>query len=69
MTRAKDTTARATAPAPSQQQRGAAMVEYLIATSLVALALIGNPGVVQKLIEAIRKLYQAFTYAISLTVQ
>lgn len=64
----KRTKARTTAATPSRAQRGAAMVEYTIATALVALVLIGNPGIVHKLIEAISKLYQAFTYAISLTV-
>lgn len=60
---------RRTAITPLRLHKGAAMVEYAIVTALVALVLVGNPSVVQQLVTAIKRLYQAFTYAISQTIQ
>lgn len=51
-----------------RRQKGAAMVEYAIVTGLVALVLIGKPSVVERLVQAIKQLYRAFTYAISQTI-
>lgn len=49
-------------------QRGAAMTEYVVVTALVATVLLANPGVVQELVDALKRMYEAFTYALSRTI-
>lgn len=44
------------------------MVEYVLVTVVLAAVLLGNPDVVQELLGAIRRIYQAFTYALSRTI-
>lgn len=50
-----------------RRQRGSATVEYLVVTSLVVIALLVEPNVVVQLLDAIKQVYRAFTYALGLT--
>lgn len=48
-------------------QRGSAVIEYTIVTFLAVAVLVAEPNVVVELMEAIQKVYNAFTHALSLT--
>lgn len=49
-----------------RQQQGAALIEYSIVTMLGVIVLIAQPNIIMELIEALRKAYSSFTYAMSL---
>lgn len=49
------------------RERGAATIEYSIVVALFVLALIANPNVVVELIDAVKRIFQAFTFAISMS--
>lgn len=53
--------------AASRVQRGSAVIEYSIVTFLVVAVLVAQPNVVVELMDAIHKVYKAFTSAISMT--
>lgn len=57
---------RSYAGAPARQ-RGQGLVEYSIVTLLAVLVLVAQPNVLIELVQAMRKLYAAFTYALSLS--
>jgi len=42
-------------------------IEYVVVTVLFVLALVAAPNVIPELMEAIKRAYQAFTYAISVS--
>lgn len=46
-------------------QQGVTTIEYLVVTVIFLLALVAAPDVIPELMEAIRKMYQAFTFAVS----
>ena len=50
-----------------RRQSGAAHVEYIVVTTLLVLVLLSNPNVIQQLVEALRKAYASFTYALSVS--
>jgi hypothetical protein len=52
--------------APSRQ-RGQGLIEYSIVTVLAVLVLVAQPNVILELVEAIRRAYAAFTFALSLS--
>lgn len=52
--------------APTRQQ-GSAIIEYSIIALLVVVVLIANDNVVGQLMQAIKDLYAAFSYALSMT--
>lgn len=47
-------------------QRGAALVEYTIIAVLGIIVLIAEPNIILELVEALRKAYSSFVYALSL---
>lgn len=49
-----------------RRQQGAALIEYSIVTMLGVIVLIAQPNIIMELIEALRKAYSSFTYAMSL---
>ena len=51
----------------SARQRGVTTIEYVVVTAIFLLALVAAPDVVPELMEAIKKLFQAFTYVISVS--
>lgn len=51
----------------SAGQQGVTTVEYTVVSAVFLLALVAAPNVIPELMEAIKKLYQAFTYAISVS--
>jgi len=53
--------------ATARAQRGSAVIEYSIVTFLAVAVLVAQPNVVVDLMDAIHKVYEAFTHAISLT--
>lgn len=53
--------------AAARAQRGSAVIEYSIVTFLAVAVVVAQPNVVADLMDAIHKVYQAFTHAISLT--
>lgn len=55
-----------TNPLSRRRQQGAALIEYSIVTMLGVIVLIAQPNIVMELIEALRKAYSSFTYAMSL---
>lgn len=54
-------------PVRPQSQRGSAMVEYALISALVVIVLLSGPSVITQILEAIRQVYEAFTFAIGLT--
>lgn len=48
-------------------QRGQGLIEYSVVTLLVVVVLVARPNVILELVESVRKAYEAFTYAISLS--
>lgn len=60
MTRLQPSNARAL-------QRGQGLIEYSVVTLLVVVVLIVRPNVILELVESVRKAYEAFTFAISLS--
>lgn len=48
-------------------QRGSALIEYSIIAFLVVVVLISQENVVAQLMQAIRDLYGAFSFALSMT--
>jgi len=51
----------------SAGQQGVTTIEYVVVTVLFVLALVAAPNVIPELMEAIKRAYQAFTYAISVS--
>lgn len=51
----------------SARQRGVTTIEYAVVTVLFVLALIASPNVIPELMDALKRVYQAFTYAISVS--
>lgn len=49
-----------------RRQQGAAIIEYSIVTMLGVIVLIARPNIIMELVEALRKAYSSFTYAMSL---
>lgn len=49
------------------RQRGSALIEYSIVTFLVVVVLISQDNVVAQLMQAIKDLYGAFSFALSMT--
>lgn len=49
----------------SAGQQGVTTIEYVVVTVIFLLALVKAPDVIPELMEAIRKMYQAFTFAVS----
>lgn len=43
------------------------MVEYALISALVVIVLVSGPSVITQILEAIRQVYEAFTFAIGLT--
>lgn len=58
---------RGTLAAPRRRQRGSAVVEYTIITLLVVVVLIADTNVIAMVIDAVKQLYGAFTFALSIT--
>ncbi|QDH71594.1 hypothetical protein [Marilutibacter alkalisoli] len=54
-------------PKGPRRQRGSAIVEYSIITMLVIVVLVANDNVVGQLMQAIKGMYEAFSYALSMT--
>ncbi len=52
--------------ASRRAQRGAALVEYTIIAVLGIIVLIAEPNIILELVEALRKAYSSFVYALSL---
>lgn len=50
-----------------RRQTGSAAIEYLLVTSLVVVILVAEPNVVVQLMDAIKQVYRAFTFALGLT--
>ncbi len=48
-------------------QAGSAAIEYLLVTSLVVIVLVAEPNIVVELMNAIKQVYRAFTFALGLT--
>jgi Flp pilus assembly pilin Flp len=53
--------------ASRRQQHGGAHTEYMIVAMLVVLVLIADDNVVKQLVDAIRKAYSSFAYALSVS--
>lgn len=47
-------------------QHGAALIEYTIVTVLGIIVLVAEPNIVLELVQALRKAYSSFVYALSL---
>lgn len=60
-------TARRQVAAWPGRQRGSALIEYSIIAFLVVVVLISQDNVVARLMQAIRDLYGAFSFALSMT--
>lgn len=54
-------------PGCGRRQRGSAAIEYLLVTSLVVIVIIAEPNVVVEVMDAIKQVYRAFTFALGLT--
>lgn len=46
-------------------QQGVTTIEYVVVTVIFVLALVKAPDVIPELMDAIRKMYQAFAFAVS----
>lgn len=53
--------------APRRLQRGGAHTEYMIVAMLVVLVLIADDNVIKQLVDAVRKAYSTFVYALSVS--
>ncbi|MBB1061990.1 hypothetical protein [Marilutibacter spongiae] len=58
---------RPVVPATPMRVRGSAVIEYSIITFFVVVVLIANPNVVSQLMQAMKDVYEAFSYALSMT--
>ncbi len=47
-------------------QRGAALIEYTIVSVLGIIVLVAEPNIILELVQALRKAYSSFVYALSL---
>lgn len=52
---------------PRRLQRGGAHTEYMIVAMLVVLVLIADDNVIKQLVDAVRKAYSSFVYALSVS--
>ena len=52
---------------PRRLQRGGAHTEYMIVAMLVVLVLIADDNVIKQLVDAVRKAYSTFVYALSVS--
>ncbi|MGX9721503.1 hypothetical protein [Stenotrophomonas acidaminiphila] len=53
-------------PASWRAQRGAALIEYTAITALGIIVLVAEPNIILELVQALRKAYSSFVYALSL---
>ncbi|MBD9535961.1 MAG: hypothetical protein ACN6RG_08425 [Stenotrophomonas sp.] len=53
-------------PPSRRAQRGAALIEYTIVTVLGIIVLVAEPNIILELVQALRKAYSSFVYALSL---
>lgn len=60
--------ARSARPTGPRRQRGSAVIEYTVITFLAIVVLITQDNQVARLLEAIKELYEAFSFAISITI-
>ncbi len=51
-----------------RHQSGAALIEYSLVTALIVVVLIANPNVIVQIVDALRRIYSSFTYALSVGV-
>lgn len=52
-------------PASARRQHGAATIEYAMVAMLGVLVLVARPNIVLELVEALRRIYTGFVYALS----
>lgn len=53
-------------PVSARAQRGSALIEYSIVTALGIIVLVAEPNIILELVQAMRKAYSSFVYALSL---
>ncbi|MGY0505794.1 hypothetical protein [Luteimonas sp. e5] len=51
----------------NRRQTGQAVVEYTVVLAAVVIVLLARPDVITELVEAMKSVYEAFVYAISLS--
>lgn len=55
-------------PAPSRRvQRGQSLIEYSVITAFAVVVLIANPDAIPALLNALKDVYESFSFAISLS--
>jgi Flp pilus assembly pilin Flp len=54
-------------PSGPRRQQGSAVVEYAIITFFVVVVLITQDNVIAQVMQAIKDMYEAFSFAISMT--